>query len=190
MLKGITLKTALAVSVSIHLLALSPWNALRFPGPVEEEDQIEVTYILEEVSEEAFEEEIKTLPQKYDLEEKAIEEPREREEEEPAEEYLEEEELEKLEEYISYYELVREKIKQYVTRYYRDRQKKGSVVIAFKAAKTGRLLAVSINESSQSPYLDRLALRAVKSSAPFPPFPEALRKDELTFTISIIFKKE
>lgn len=202
MFKNITLRSALAISLSLHLLVSSPWNALRFGKIEDKEDQIEVTYILEELSKEAIEKQIENLPQKYGIEKKELQKSQKvklsaakiREEahiSEKEEQYLEDEKASQIEEYITYYELIREKIKKRVTRYYRKRGEEGSVDVIFALTREGRIKSLEIAEvkGRNRAYLEKIARKSIKSASPFPPFPKALHKNELTFTISIIFKK-
>lgn len=48
-----------------------------------------------------------------------------------------------------------------------------SCVVFFKMSRSGRVSEVRIEESSGNSYFDRAALRAIRSSAPFPPLPRA-----------------
>lgn len=49
------------------------------------------------------------------------------------------------------------------------------VVLLFKIAKDGRLLNVSVHNSSGTPEADQAAIRAVKLTAPFKPLPAEFR---------------
>ena len=106
------------------------------------------------------------------------------------EQYLEEKELEELEEYIQYYELIRERIKKYVSRNYNAFKEEGGVGVVFSLYRSGALKDVQIDKtkSAENQALTRAALKSVRDAAPFPAFPESLKKDELTFNISIIFQ--
>lgn len=206
MFKEISLKTAVFVSLSLHLFAFSS-GSLFHPGKSEPENkEIEVTYIVEEASKKKVEKAIRRLPQKYDLEKKPIQEPQKKKAEtvtpkkivpiETAKKQIfpkeEEESVKQLEEYIAYYDLIRERIKVYVTSYYRKFAEEGSVEVIFLLDNYGRLKKYHANEinSSQSNYLKTIALRSVKAAAPFPPFPKILNRKELSFSITIIFQKE
>ena len=206
MFREISLKAAIFVSLSLHLLALSSGSLFHLGKSEPEEKELEVTYIVEEASKKKIEKTIKSLPQKYDLEKKPIQEPQKkkvkaatpkkivstkaadkkilpREEEEP---------VKKLEEYIAYYDLIRERIKVYVTQYYKSLAEEGSVEVIFLLGNDGKLKKLHIDEinSSRSRYLHNVALESVKSASPFPSFPKILNKKELTFSIAIIFQKE
>ena len=201
--KNITFRAALVISCSIHLLFLSPWGALRFHRPKQEEPQIEVTYIVQEIDKEKIEKVIENLPRKYELEKKEI---KESEKQAPAslnpepeakiaekkDEYMEEKKVRELEEYIAYYELIRQKIKGRVTALYKRPGEEGRVGVAFILDRRGAIKKFEIEDISGSDkrYLEKIASQAVRSAAPFPPFPEELRKPELTFTVAIIFTRD
>jgi len=170
--------------------------------PLEENREIEVTYLMPE--EELAEKIIQNLPQEYDLKDKELQQAARREEvmlpepivEEDAllteEQYLEEKELAKLEEYIQYYELIREKIKKTVARNYTLFREEGMVEVAFTLDKRGRLKNLIIDKlkSASSASLHKTALKSIERAAPFPAFPPLLKRDDLTFAIAIIFKKQ
>jgi len=204
MLKNISLKTAVAISLSLHLVAISPWSSILSGRKHAEDSQIEVTYILEDLLEDRIEEDIENIPQKYDLKEQETKQPEGKDEtpqpkQEPSDtliseeenRYLEEAEAERIEEYIAYYELIREKIKKFVKRYYRKHAEEGRVEVIFALRKAGSIESLEISQirGAHPKYLEKIARKAVKSAAPFPPFPVSLKKDSLTFTISIIFKR-
>jgi len=202
MLKDIPFRAAFAISVSAHLLAVSAGGFFHGKPPLEENREIEVTYLVPE--EELAEEIIQDLPREYDLKDKELQQARRREEAklpEPQaesdsvlseEQYLEEKELEKLEEYIQYYELIREKIKKTVARDYTRFREEGMVEVAFTLDKRGRLKNLIIDKlkSASSASLRKTALHSIERAAPFPAFPPLLKREDLTFAIAIIFKRQ
>jgi protein TonB len=64
----------------------------------------------------------------------------------------------------------------------------GTPVIRFRVTAAGALLSAEIASSSGNLTLDRIALRAVRQSAPMPPPPSGLTGDQLTFTIPVAFR--
>ena len=165
-----------------------------------------MTYILEELlDQEVVERIVRNMPKEYSLEEKRTklrkEESREEKSDLAASQLKEEEsvlvkqpevvEIESLEEYIFYYELIRQAIRRNIDRYYTRPTQEGEIHVIFGIEKNGSLKKISINKvkSSRSKLLERIALKSVRAASPFPPFPEVLRKDELTFTVSIVFTK-
>ena len=204
MLSSTAFRIALAISVSLHIFAISAGGLFRGKPPIEEEREIEVAYLIPEAPEDAVSEEIiENLPQEYDLQDKELRQS-EREnkvaedgsvktEGELAEEqYLGEKELEKLEEYIQYYELIREKIKKLVARNYTSSREEGAVEVAFTLDKRGALKNISIDEanSARCEALRETALKSIRQCSPFPPPPEALGKRDIVFSLAIIFKKK
>ncbi|MBL7156850.1 MAG: TonB family protein [Candidatus Omnitrophica bacterium] len=198
-------KIALILSVSLHLFGISAGGFFYKRGLEDKQCEIEVTYLMLEMPEEEIKKEaLEKIPQKYDLEEREIQEVTQKKPEtiqeakltkdisEEGEQYLEKKELAELEEYIQYYKLIREKIKKHVTRNYTIFREEGRVDMAFTLTQHGSLKNMRIDEtkSSKNPQLRKTALRSVKNASPFPPFPKELQKRELTFSIAIIFKKE
>ncbi|NQU95005.1 MAG: TonB family protein [Candidatus Omnitrophica bacterium] len=206
MFREISLKTAIFVSLSLHLFAFSSGSLFHLGKSEPEEKEIEVTYIVEEASKKKVEKVIRSLPRKYDLEKKPIQEPQKKKAETVTPKKIvpvkaaakkifpkeEEESVKKLEEYIAYYDLIRERIKVYVTRHYKKLAEEGSVEVIFLLGNDGKLKKIHVDEinSSRSRYLHNVALESVKSASPFPSFPKILNKKELTFSIAIIFQKE
>ena len=64
---------------------------------------------------------------------------------------------------------------------------RGTVVVLFRLDREGRLLALSVARSSNIATLDRLGLRAVQGSAPFPAPPQDFSEDQLTFSVPVNF---
>lgn len=66
---------------------------------------------------------------------------------------------------------------------YRGDSKPKQAVLFFKVSKDGKLLFVKVVESSENEDFDNIAVNAVKSAAPFEPFPENVKSE----TIDILF---
>jgi len=62
----------------------------------------------------------------------------------------------------------------------------GELVLIFTLSKTGTLTHIQLVESSGFPLLDNEALRAVKTAAPFDPFPPQMGDEP--WNISAIFR--
>lgn len=188
MLQNATFRTAFAISLSLHLFAISAGGFFHTKPLDDKNCPIEVSYLVPEISQDKIQERIiQNLPQKYDLEKKDLQQVVEK-----GEHYLSEEALKELEEYIQYYELIRESIKKYVSKNYTRFREEGIIEVAFTLNKNGILknLAVDTSKSIKSPRLKTIALKSIKEASPFPPFPDSLKKKELAFAIAIIFKKE
>jgi len=93
--------------------------------------------------------------------------------------------------YISYYQIVREKIRRAAYQNY-TRTETGEVYISFIISNDGYLKETLISEerSSSSTYLREIALRSVKDASPFPRFPKELDYPQLSFNIVISFEIE
>lgn len=93
--------------------------------------------------------------------------------------------------YITYYQVVREKIRRSAYQNYTHNET-GEVCISFIISKEGYLKAFHLIEakSSASDYLKAVALRSVKDASPFPDFPKELDYPQLSFNIIISFEIE
>jgi len=93
--------------------------------------------------------------------------------------------------YISYYQIVREKIKRAAYRNY-TRTDVGEIYLSFLISSDGYLNGVNLREekSSPNPYLKEIALRSIKDASPFPNFPKELGYPELSFNVVISFEIE
>jgi len=93
--------------------------------------------------------------------------------------------------YISYYQIVREKIRRAAYQNY-TRAEIGEAYLSFVISSDGSLKAVQLIEekSSPSPYLREIALRSIKEASPFPNFPKELDYPHLSFNVVISFEIE
>jgi len=198
----ITLKAALFVSLSLHVLALASLRGFHFADRMDSPPQIEVTYIMEEAT--SREELLRVVPKNYDLPKKEIK-IQKRIDSTPKEVLRKETTLknqlnplrdiddiaaENLEDYISYYKLIRERIKERVTHLYKRAANQGAINVVFRINHRGMLTKMTIDRmaSKGGPDIEKLAIQSIKTASPFPSFPKSLKKKELTFSIAIIFK--
>lgn len=66
----------------------------------------------------------------------------------------------------------------------------GQAVVSFTINKDGSLANVAIVKHASSPILDEAALKIVeKASSKFPPIPEILLRDQISYAVPIVFKK-
>lgn len=93
--------------------------------------------------------------------------------------------------YISYYQVVREKIKRSAYQNYSSTET-GEVTVSFLISDNGYLKDMKLVEekSSASPYLREIAARSVKDASPFPNFPRDLAYPQLSFNLTITFEVE
>jgi TonB family protein len=69
----------------------------------------------------------------------------------------------------------------------RKRLYEGQPVVAFTLAKNGAIINLSLHESSSYSLLDSAALSAVRKATPYPPIPELLGLESMTFLLPILF---
>lgn len=93
--------------------------------------------------------------------------------------------------YISYYQIVREKIRRAAYQNY-SRTEIGKVELSFVILSSGFLEKIQLAEekSSSSPYLKEIALKSIKEASPFPNFPKELDYPQLSFNVVISFEVE
>lgn len=93
--------------------------------------------------------------------------------------------------YISYYQIVREKIRRAAYQNY-TRVEVGEVYLSFIISSDGYLKEVRLKEekSSSSSYLKGIALKSIKEASPFPNFPKELDYPHLSFNVVISFEIE
>lgn len=93
--------------------------------------------------------------------------------------------------YVSYYQLVREKIRRAAYHNY-IRTDTGEVYISFVITNSGSLKEIRLHEdkSSTIEFLKQTALVSIKDASPFPPFPKELDYPQLSFNVIISFEIE
>jgi TonB family protein len=93
--------------------------------------------------------------------------------------------------YISYYQIVREKIRRAAYQNY-TRVEVGEVYLSFTILSNGSLKELRLTEEKSSPssYLREIALRSIKEASPFPNFPKELDYPILSFNVVISFEIE
>ena len=93
--------------------------------------------------------------------------------------------------YISYYQIIREKIRRCAYQSY-TRQDAGEVYMSFVISLNGELndLKVVDEKSVRNDYLRSIALQSVKEASPYPAFPKDLEYPQLSFNVIISFEIE
>lgn len=93
--------------------------------------------------------------------------------------------------YITYYQIVREKIRRSAYQNY-THNRTGEVYISFIISNDGYVKDVRLVEdrTTGDDYLKEIALKSVKSASPFPNFPKELDYPQLSFNIIISFEIE
>jgi outer membrane biosynthesis protein TonB len=93
--------------------------------------------------------------------------------------------------YISYYQIIREKIRRCAYQSY-TRQDAGEIYLSFVISSNGELnnLKVVDERSVRNDYLRSIALQSVKEASPYPVFPKDLEYPQLSFNVIISFEIE
>jgi TonB family protein len=93
--------------------------------------------------------------------------------------------------YISYYQIIREKIKRAAYQNYTGSQV-GEVRVSFTVSNEGYLKEIRLSEEKSSPsaYLREIALKSIKDASAFPKFPKELDFQQLSFNLVITFDIE
>jgi len=91
--------------------------------------------------------------------------------------------------YMDYYRIIREKIRSNAYDYYNNSER-GEIRINFILLKDGTVGDLRIKtDSTENTGLKEIAIRSVRTAAPFPAFPESLKEyPRMQFNISIYFK--
>jgi len=64
----------------------------------------------------------------------------------------------------------------------------GRVMVIFSLAKDGRMIQLKIEKGSGYDILDKEVLRAIKTSVPFPPFPETIKLNRLNIRANFEYR--
>jgi TonB family protein len=93
--------------------------------------------------------------------------------------------------YISYYQIIREKIKRAAYQNYTGSDV-GEVAISFIVSNEGYLKEIRLLEEKSCPsaYLREVALRSIKDASTFPKFPKELDFQQISFNVVITFEIE
>ncbi len=93
--------------------------------------------------------------------------------------------------YISYYQIVREKIKRSAYQNYTGKEV-GEATVLFVISCDGYLKDLRLKEENSrlSTYLRETALKSIKEASPFPNFPKELDYPQLSFNLTITFEIE
>lgn len=93
---------------------------------------------------------------------------------------------------VSYNQIIREKIRRSVkARYNQATSKWGDIYLEFTVDKAGNLInfLVDMSRSSHDEALLRIVEASLKEASPFPPLPDSVKRQRLTFNILISFKE-
>lgn len=95
------------------------------------------------------------------------------------------------EDYINYYQLIRERIRQKLKDRYRNYHGEGDVCLIFILRSDGSLTNADVDPaaSTSDRVLVDTAIRSLREAAPFASFPRALSLPQMSFTLTVSFKK-
>ena len=93
--------------------------------------------------------------------------------------------------YINYYQLIREKIRRRLKDRYRGYHGEGDVSLIFVLNSGGSLVSAAVDQtaSTRDRILVDAAVQSLKEAAPFAPFPKAISIPQMSFTLTVSFKK-
>ncbi len=93
--------------------------------------------------------------------------------------------------YVSYYQLIREKIRARLKTNYAYYSHEGDVYLSFTITPNGTLLTYRIDraKSTQDEVLLHITATSLKAVSPFPPMPRSLSAPKMSFSIIISFRK-
>ncbi len=92
--------------------------------------------------------------------------------------------------YIDYYKLINERLRQAII--YPQYFSEGEVLLSFIVTCDGNLISVEVINSDcpDNNNLGTTAVEIIRNASPFPPFPENLRRIQLTFNVVICFREK
>lgn len=92
---------------------------------------------------------------------------------------------------INYYQYIREEIRRFLKQNYTSEYEEGDVIVSFALNQKGELVSLNINEekSCGDPVLHRLSYESIKNASPFKPFPKGLLQKQISFNLTVVFKK-
>lgn len=209
----IDFRSALVISIAVHMAIFLPLSGLNKQLVKERKDMvIDYVTVKEEVRKEVI---IKERPPVAVIRQQAVETPKVEIEkqikatpqnkqdalrnnltgksrENPRELAKKQAEVRKTQDYISYYQLIREKIRRNLKDNYHNYYAEGDVELIFVLNSDGTLASLEIEnaKTTGSSALCSIATQSVKESAPFAPFPKPLRLPRMAFSLVISFQKK
>ena len=92
--------------------------------------------------------------------------------------------------YVDYYEILRKQIEEKLCSNTRTYYKEGDVTIAFILKSDGALIKYNVDCPSKiEKKLADVVVLSLKQASPFPPFPKSLPYSQLSFKVTISFRK-
>ena len=93
---------------------------------------------------------------------------------------------------MNYYQYIREEIRRSLKRNYTADFSEGEVGVLFVLNQAGELVTFDFDEAkSAGDYkLRQLAYKSIDDTSPFKPFPRGLTKRQISFNLTVVFKKD
>lgn len=204
-----TFKGALALSILLHTLIMSPfYNLNTETRRIERKKPVVVDYVkmakpekIEGVKNQAAAEAAETP--KIELKDKVEIIPSanigrealkktEIDKDTPADAAKKQAQIESTKDYVGYYNLIRERIRRRLKIHYRDWREEGVVGLRFSLSANGLLESFGIDEtaSAAGKTLRDMAILSIREASPFPPFPKGINLPRMSFDLTISFKKK
>jgi TonB family protein len=201
----ITLRNAILISFAVHVLVIVPgYSNFLLNDLVRNKDRIMVDYVMLEEPKAADE---RQRPEPKTAETPKIEmRPRVEVQEQPAAAAAKKEaaaaesrevarkqaQIKSTKDYVNYYQLLRERIRERLKSHYGRQHGEGEVRLEFVLRADGALAAASVDRSAsvRDAALIDIAIRSLKEASPFPPFPKAVDLPQMSFDLTVVFKKE
>ncbi|MCX5678276.1 MAG: hypothetical protein NTY76_04120 [Candidatus Omnitrophica bacterium] len=194
----ITLKEAIVISIFIHSAIFLPLSGKNIPPThvVHKKDSIIVDYIKYKEPEAKIPEtpKIEVTPKvemKQSINAPADKAPAKTEKNNTDALAAKQAKIMSTKDYVNYYQLIREKIRRKLKERYRGYYNEGDVCLVFVLRSDGVLIsaAASPEISTRDRTLIDTAIQSLKEAAPFTPFPKALTLPQMSFTLTVSFKK-
>lgn len=92
---------------------------------------------------------------------------------------------------MGYYNYIRHEIRRSLEKRYKPELGEGDVFVNFSLMQTGELMNLKIirEKSIEDPVLNNLACESIKDAAPFKSFPKGIDLKQISFSLTIVFKR-
>lgn len=194
----ITFKEAVIISIVIHSAVILPLSGKKIPPrTVRQKDSITVDYIKYKEAETKTPETPKVeVSPKVEMK-AAVKPPAEKSPAKSAKDAADalaakQARIMSTKDYVNYYQLIREKIRQRLKARYRSYYNEGDVSLVFVLRSDGALVSAAADpeRSVRDRALIDTAVQSLREAAPFAPFPKALTLPQMSFTLTVSFKKQ
>lgn len=93
---------------------------------------------------------------------------------------------------MSYYQYIRDRIQRYMKKGYKSLYPEGVVAVSFVLNSDGELAELDIVREKSSPdhNLHQITYDCLRDASPFMPLPKSLKRRQISFNLTIVFKKD